>query len=68
MIAPELALSGYPPESLDAGGTTYKLAGRGTATATIQGDVPGLPATSEGSAARCRWWKYQAPGDHTLTN
>jgi len=66
-LARDVELSGYPPDSLDVAGTTYKLAGRGTATATFQGDVAGLPAPpGEGSATRCRWWKYQAAGDHTL--
>lgn len=60
-------LNGYPPETLDVAGTPYKLSGRGTATATFQGDLDGLPSpTGEGGSARCRWWKYAAAGEKTL--
>src|SRR5262249_26748441 len=62
----DVDMSGYPPDALDVGGTSYKLAGRGTATATFQGDVTGLPHPAEGTAARCRWWKYSTAGDGTL--
>ncbi len=64
----ELDLSGYPPETVQLGGTTYKLGGRGTATASFQGDLEGLPSQTgaEGGAARCRWWKYTAAGEGTL--
>ncbi len=65
--APGLELSGYPPETLEVSGTSYRLAGRGTATATMQGDLAGLPGvTGESSSVRCRWWKYGAAGDKTL--
>lgn len=64
-VAKDVELSGYPPETLDVGGTSYKLAGRGTATATFAGDLEGL-ATPEGGTARCRWWKYTAPGELSL--
>jgi hypothetical protein len=60
-------MAGYPPETLEVAGTPYKLSGRGTATATFQGDLEGLPATAgEGGSARCRWWKYAAAGEKTL--
>jgi len=65
--APGVELSGYPPEALEVEGQSYKLAGRGTATATLSGDLAGLPtSTGEGSALRCRWWKYSAAGDKTV--
>jgi hypothetical protein len=65
--APGLELSGYPPEALETGGTTFKLAGRGTATATVEGDLPGLPSPpGEGASVRCRWWRYAAAGPRTL--
>lgn len=68
-VAKGVDMSGYPPETLEVGGASYKLAGRGTATATFQGDLPGLPtAPGEGGAGstRCRWWKYGAAGDASL--
>jgi len=64
--AAKLDITGYPPETLEVGGTAYKLAGRGTATATFVGDVAGVPGPHEGSSQRCRWWKYQAAGEKVL--
>jgi hypothetical protein len=64
-LARDVELSGYPPESLETGGSAYKLSGRGTATATFQGELPGLPSV-DGGSARCRWWKYSAAGEATL--
>jgi hypothetical protein len=64
-VTRELDLAGYPPETLEVAGSAYKLAGRGTATATFEGDLTGLPSSAGGSA-RCRWWKYSAPGEQTL--
>ena len=65
--APGLDLSGYPPETLELGGTSWKLGSRGTATATFQGDLAGLPGSpTEGGSQRCRWWKYQAAGEKIL--
>ena len=62
-------VSGYPPEALDAGGTRYALAKRGTATARMSGDVAGLggadPSRPE-SVVRCRWWRYEAAGAGSL--
>jgi hypothetical protein len=62
----KLDLVGYPPDTLEVGGASYKLAGRGTATATLSGDLAGLPGSHEGGAQRCRWWKYQAAGERVL--
>ena len=64
--APRLDLSGYPPETLEVGGTGYKLSSRGTASATFTGDVGGLPPAPEAGSQRCRWWKYQAAGEKVL--
>jgi hypothetical protein len=65
--ADKLELSGYPPETLEVGGTSYKLSSRGTATATFSGDLAGMPSAGQGDAAqRCRWWKYQAAGEKVL--
>ena len=66
---PELELSGYPPETLVAGGVRYVLDKRGTATAKLYGDagVIGEQAQSPADAVlRCRWWRYEAAGDQTL--
>jgi hypothetical protein len=67
-VARGVELNGYPPETLEVSGTPYKLSGRGTATATFQGDLEGLPSPTggEGGSARCRWWKYAAAGEKTL--
>ena len=61
-----MEVSGYPPETLSRGGVGYKLDKRGTATATFQGDITGLPGAAEGGSLRCRWWKYQAAGEKVL--
>ena len=66
-LARGVEMNGYPPETLEVAGIPYKLSGRGTATATFQGDLEGLPSPSgEGGSARCRWWKYAAAGEKTL--
>jgi hypothetical protein len=62
----KLDVSGYPPETLEHESVAYKLDKRGTANATFEGDVKGVPTGPEGSAARCRWWKYQAAGEKVL--
>jgi len=62
-------LSGYPPESLAVGDVRYKLAKRGTATASFQGEIGAhVPAkgVAAGGSLRCRWWRYQAPGEKCL--
>lgn len=65
--APELDIAGYPPETVELGDTAWKLGSRGTATATFQGDLAGLPGVPpEGGSQRCRWWKYQAAGERVL--
>jgi hypothetical protein len=67
LLAPaSLEVTGYPPESLDFGGATFKLDKRGTATASFQGEVTGLPGAGDGGSLRCRWWKYQAAGEKVL--
>jgi hypothetical protein len=65
-VAQGLEVSGYPPETLEHASVSYKLDKRGTANATFEGDVKGVPTGPEGSAARCRWWKYQAAGEKVL--
>ena len=67
-------LSGYPPETVELGGTSWKLGSRGTAMATFQGDIAGssgvprgaIGAASAESSQRCRWWKYTAAGEKVL--
>jgi hypothetical protein len=65
----DVELTGYPPETLEVGGTGFKLAGRGTATVTLAGDLTGVPVPpgeGGGGSVRCRWWRYSAAGDRTL--
>lgn len=67
--APDVELSGYPPESITREGATFKMAGRGNATLTIEGNlhgVPGAKGIAPGSSLRARWWRYQAAGEKTL--
>jgi hypothetical protein len=71
LLAPAqgLELTGYPPETLHHAEVTYKMAQRGTATASMQGQVGSLPGgkgTLPGSVSRCRWWRYQAAGEKCL--
>ena len=61
-----LSVSGYPPETLEHGGVSYKLDKRGTANASFKGDLKGLPGAQDGGALRCRWWKYNAAGEKVL--
>lgn len=67
--APDVELSGYPPETIQRGGASYKLAQRGNATLTVEGNlgsIPGAAQIPKGSSLRCRWWRYQAAGEKTL--
>jgi len=69
-VDPEIELSGYPPESIDAGGIRFALENRGTASANLDGDLGDLPGR-RGEAGletveRCRWWRYEGPGSDTL--
>lgn len=66
---PELDISGYPPETLVTGGHRYVLDKRGTATARLYGDVGEVGDASQNPAdtvVRCRWWRYESPGDECL--
>jgi hypothetical protein len=68
-IDPEMEITGYPPETLIAGGTRYSLDKRGTASAKFSGEVgriPGATAQKPGTVERCRWWLYNSTGDETL--
>lgn len=63
----DLELNAYPGETLELAGTTYKLASRGAATAALTGDLDALAlGAADGSALRCRWWKYAAAGEKIL--
>jgi hypothetical protein len=67
--AADVELTGYPPEAIERQGVTYKLAQRGNATATVQGnldDVPGSKGMAPGTSTRCRWWRYSAAGEKSL--
>jgi hypothetical protein len=62
-----LEISGYPPDFLTLGGARYKLEKRGTASVQVRGEA-GLAVKAEppGSVVRCRWWRYEAPGERGL--
>jgi hypothetical protein len=67
--AKSLEVNGYPSESLEYEGTSYRLAQRGTATAMLNGnlgDLPGAKGVAPGSSTRCRWWRYGAAGEKQL--
>jgi hypothetical protein len=69
MTRADLALTGYPPESISHAGVDYRLAQRGTASAVLSGQltgVPGVPAAVKALSLRCRWWRYGAAGEKTL--
>jgi Domain of unknown function (DUF4178) len=64
--APSLSISGYPSETIEHNGVTYKLEKRGTANASFQGDLTGIPGATSGGTMRARWWKYQAAGEKVM--
>lgn len=64
-----LEVSGFPPQVMTVGKARYALEKRGNATAKVSGDVGSLPGTESlgpESVFRCRWWRYEAPGDATM--
>lgn len=63
---PTLDVSGYPPEILVAGELRYAQDRRGTATATVHGSTGLAVSGQPGTAERCRWWLYEAPGDDMM--
>ncbi len=66
---PEVHITGYPPEKLVTRGATFTQETRGTATARVTGDAGDLPGTDEAgpdSVLRCRWWRYETPGQKAL--
>ncbi len=66
---PEMHISGYPPEKLIVGGTSFSQEKRGTATARVAGDAGQLPGTDDAgpdSVLRCRWWRYETAGNQAL--
>jgi len=64
----DIDISGYPPETMVAGGTRYNLDSRGTATAKAAGqtDVVGGKGLDPDSVHRCRWWRYEGTGGKCL--
>lgn len=65
----ELHISGYPPETLICGGTSFSQEKRGTANARVAGDagtLPGTDGSGPDSVLRCRWWRYETAGNQTL--
>jgi hypothetical protein len=64
----DIDISGYPPETMIAGGTRYNLDSRGTATAKASGqtDVIGSKGLDPDSVHRCRWWRYEGTGGKCL--
>ncbi len=69
-VDPAIELSGYPPETIDAGGIRFALENRGTASARLAGELGDLPGkraeTGLETIERCRWWRYEGPGSDTL--
>ncbi|HTM21340.1 MAG TPA: DUF4178 domain-containing protein [Kofleriaceae bacterium] len=69
-VDPDIELSGYPPEAIDAAGIRFALENRGTASAKLAGDLGDLPGkrteTNLETIERCRWWRYEGPGTDTL--
>ena len=64
-----LALTGYPPESIELEGVAYALAQRGTATTNLSGQFgehPMAKGAVRNLSSRCRWWRYKAAGEKTL--
>jgi hypothetical protein len=67
--AADVDLTAYPPDTLERADVTYKVAQKGTATVTTQGnvsDIPGTKGLAAGAALRCRWWRYSAAGEKAL--
>jgi hypothetical protein len=66
----EVAVSGFPPDNLVVGDVRFRLDTRGTASAKFSGDVGPLPGKrgdpKYDTVERCRWWRYEGPGDETL--
>jgi hypothetical protein len=64
----QVEMSGYPPEFLTVGGDRYKLDKRGTASVKATGDaaVVGGKDPAAGGVLRCRWWRYEAPGERCM--
>jgi hypothetical protein len=67
--ATDVELAAYPPDTIERESITYKVAQKGTATVSVQGnvsDVPGTKGLAAGAALRCRWWRYSAAGEKAL--
>lgn len=65
----EADVNGYPPEVMIAGGVRYELQRRGTASARFAGEIGPLVGALKkagNTVERCRWWRYEGPGDETL--
>jgi len=65
----ESDLDAYPPEIMISGGVRHNLQRRGTASARFVGEIGRLIGALKKSGAtveRCRWWRYEGPGDETL--
>ena len=54
-------ITGYPPETLEVGGESFRMSGRGNAGVSAEGDV-GIAGLGK-SLLRIRYWRYTAPGD-----
>lgn len=69
-VDPDIDVGGHPPEALMVGESRYSLARRGNATARVVGDGGALgkrrPGTGIEQVTRCRWWRYEAAGDHCV--
>ncbi len=65
----ESDLNGYPPEIMIQNDVRHELQRRGTASARFVGEIGPLIGALKKSGAtveRCRWWRYEGPGDETL--
>jgi hypothetical protein len=62
----EIAVSGYPPEVIVAGGKHYQLDKRGNATVKVSGETGNVLGSRKDlapeSVSRCRWWRYEGAG------
>lgn len=63
-VAPDIEVGSYPPDTIVTADKRFPLDKRGNATVKIVGAGGDLPGGAVGKAqvARCRWWRYQAPG------
>ncbi len=61
---------GHPPDKILHNNHQLTMQKKGSATCTFDGEIVGLQGLGNTalptSAARCRWWLYEAPGEITM--